>query len=209
MKMMMGKIRDSGDKLFLLALFLLGLAVAHGMVSWYQRIRLSEPILLGTTGLAVPMPADEGWQTPTAWGISSLGPILRARLTLPSLSAEVVCLYRKTDESINTREQLITEVEKEGYQVSDFGEIEVGRSRMMWIEAETPKTYNTIFFGVAGLSHSAALQLTVTSQDPELARRIFMSIAEKIRYRPPMVPDEKGLTQRNWTPSHQERAGHG
>ncbi|MBN1124344.1 MAG: hypothetical protein JXA82_04995 [Sedimentisphaerales bacterium] len=199
MKMMIGKIRDSGDKIFLLVLFILGLAVAQGMVSWYHRIRLTEPIPLEKTGLAIPMPADEGWQTPTAWGMSSLGPILRARLALPSVSAEVVSLYRTTDEVVSTREQLISEVEKKGYQVADFGEIEVGRSRMMWIEAEMPKTYDTIFIGVVALSNSATLQLNVTSHDPELARRIFISIAEKIRYRPQIIPDDKGITQWNST----------
>ena len=170
--------------MFLLALFALGLGIAQALVIWYQRVQLSSPVPLGQTGLAVPLPTGPGWTTAGAWRLGPRGPVLEARLQHAGVEAEVQCHYRPSDEPISTRQQLAQELEENGYPVVNSGRLRLGQTEMLWVQTEGRSSGRAIFLAVVSLNQ-AVLELRVSSLDSELARRVFMAVGERIRYRPP------------------------
>lgn len=180
-------MRDGADKLFLLALFALGLVIAQVLVIGYQHVKLSAPIPLGQTGLAVPLPTGPGWTGSPAWRLGPAGAALAANLRHAGVQVDVRCVYRPSDEVLNSRQELIDALEEHGYQVADSGRFRLGRTEMLWVETHGRGQGQTIFLGVVSLD-KAILELEVSSPDLDLARRIFMAVAEKIRYRPPPDP---------------------
>jgi len=114
--------------------------------------------------------------------------MLVANLRHPSAQAEMQCLYRPSDEIIVSRARLSEVLQRDGLQVADSGRLRLGRAELHWVQAEgSGSPGQTVFLGVMSLDR-AWVELRVKSLDADLARRVFIAVCEKIRYRPPPDP---------------------
>ena len=92
MKMVIGKIRESLDKLFLLGLFAAGLGIAQYLVQVRSHIELSRPVVLPDEGLSIRLPISTGWQSKPAWihDPQENGYFITAVFDAPSHKASIV-----------------------------------------------------------------------------------------------------------------------
>jgi hypothetical protein len=187
MKMMIGKIRESLDKLFLLGLFAVGLGIAQYLVLVRSRIELSKPIVLPDEGLSIRLPVSTGWQSKPEWNLDPRenGYFIQAIFDAPSHKAQLWCGYRPYSEKDGTIQERLTQ--RAAYrkaQVVQVGERSLRGIQMNWVLAMPEQGQFAMFYG-AGLAGDRVVELEVLCQtDPDFARRIFMTVADGLRYKP-------------------------
>ncbi len=198
--MIIGKIRDSSDKLFLLGLFAAGLAIAQYLVVVRSRIELSPPLALPEEGLSIRLPVGAGWQSQPKWLYNQREErsIIRAKFVVPNHQADLFCSigpYSKEDGTI--QERLTRQAAFHKAQIVQVGERKLRNIQMNWVLAVRDQSPFGMFYGVGMVGDDRAIELEVISPtDADLARRIFMTVADGLRYKPkPAPPDIKNVAK--------------
>jgi len=189
-----GKIRESRDKLFLLGLFAVGLGIAQYLVMVRSRIELSRPVVLPDEGLSIRLPVSEGWQSKPEWILDpqEQGYFIQAVFDAPSHKAQLWCGYRPYSEKDGTIQERLTQ--RAAYrkaQILKVGERSLRGIQMNWVLAMPEQGQFAMFYG-AGMAGDRVVELEVLCQtDPDFAQRIFMTVADGLRYKP-KPPDVEG-----------------
>jgi hypothetical protein len=199
MKMVIGKIRESLDKLFLLGLFAVGLGIAQYLVLVRSRIELSRPIVLPNEGLSIRLPVSTGWKSRPEWILDprEKGYIIQAVFDAPSHKAQLLCGYRPYLEKDGTIQERLTR--RAAYlkaQIIKVGERSLRGIQMDWVLAMPEQGQFAMFYGT-GKAGDGIIELEVLCQaDPDFAQRIFMTVADGLRYKPkPPSPDAPNVTE--------------
>jgi hypothetical protein len=193
MKMMIGKIRESLDKLFLLGLFAAGLGIAQYLVLVRSRIELSRPVVLPDEGLSIRLPVSTGWQSKPEWILDprEQGYFIQAIFDAPSHKAQLWCGYRPYLEKDGTIQERLTQ--RAAYrkaQIIQVGERSLRGIQMNWVLAMPEQGQFAMFYGTGKAGEDRVVELEVLCQtDPDFARRIFMTVADGLRFKakPPDV----------------------
>jgi hypothetical protein len=191
MKIIFGKIRESMDKLFLLALFAAGLGIALYLIQNRRPIELSPPVAIPAEGLSICMPIGPGWKSQAEWAFHrrEQSYIIQAQFDAPNNKATLICgfgAYTKEEGTIQERLTQRAAHYKAG--IEEVGELRLGNIDMNWVKAVPQQGQFTVFYGAGMAGSDRVVELEVVGQpDPDLARRIFMTVAEGLRYklRPP------------------------
>ncbi len=187
MEIGLDKLKASAGKLFLLGLFALGLAVAQIMVIAAHRIELSEPIQLDSD-LSVSVPSGQGWGATISSADRRTGVLgtIRAKLVIGPLSAaEVRCTHRLIPEDQSLDQLLVGRFSRDqnSWRLHDHGEIRLANLTIHWIQATANDSPTEVFLGIGQLSPTRIIEVQViVSDDPELARRIFMTVVNSIHF---------------------------
>jgi hypothetical protein len=193
MKMMIGKIRESLDKLFLLGLFAAGLGIAQYLVLVRSRIELSKSIDLPDGGLSIRLPVSTGWQPESEWTLDPRenGYFIQAVFNSPSHKAKLWCGYRPYLEKDGTiQERLTRRAAYNKSQILKVGERSLRGIQMNWVLAMPEEAQFAMFYGAGMAGGDHVVELEVLCQtDPDLAQRIFMTVADGLRFKakPPDV----------------------
>lgn len=192
--MVIGKIRESLDKLFLLGLFAAGLGIAQYLVLVRSRIELSRPVVLPDEGLSIRLPISTGWQSKPEWTLDPRqnGYFIQAVFDAPSHKAQLWCGYRPYSEKDGTIQERLTQ--RAAYrkaQIMQVGERSLRGIQMNWVLAMPEQGQFAMFYGAGMAGGDQVVELEVLCQtDPDFARRIFMTVADGLRYKPkPPSPD--------------------
>ncbi|NLH17240.1 MAG: hypothetical protein GX455_11730 [Phycisphaerae bacterium] len=199
--MIFGKIRNSSDKLFLLAIFAAGLGIAQYLVVVRSRIELSPPVVLPEEGLSIRLPVSVGWQSQSKWTFDPRegGSYILAQFAVPSHQANLFCGIRPYSETDGTiQERLTRRAAFHKAQIVQVGERKLRNIQMNWVLAVREQSTFGMFYGVGMAGDDQVIELEVTSPtDADLARRIFMTVADGLRYKPkPPPPDPKNVAKR-------------
>lgn len=187
--MVIGKIRESLDKLFLLGLFAAGLGIAQYLVMVRSRIELSRPVVLPDEGLSIRLPISTGWQSKPEWILDPQenGYFVQAFFDAPSHKAQLWCGYRPYLEKDGTiQERLTRRAAYHRAKIIQVGERSLrGNIQMNWVLAMPEQGQFAMFYGAGMAGSDRVVELEVLCQtDPDFARRIFMTVADGLRYKP-------------------------
>ncbi len=188
------------DKLFLLGLFAAGLLISQYLVLVRNRIELSLPIHLEDTGLSIRLPVGPGWQAIPTWRWDRRERMNRieAQFNAPSHSATVKCGFRPNAANMTVQDRLDRHAAQWKVTPEQGGELYLKNIEIRWFWGQPEKSTYALFYGVGVTSpDQAILELEVLCQtDPDLAMRIFMSVANGLRYRPKSPPpDPKSIAR--------------
>jgi hypothetical protein len=200
MKMVIGKIRESLDKLFLLGLFAVGLGIAQYLVLVRSRIELSRPVVLPDEGLSIRLPVSTGWKSESVWTLDPRenGYYIQAVFDAPSHKAKLWCGYRPYSEKDGTiQERLTQRAAFYKAQIIQVGERSLRGIQMNWVLAMPEQGQFAMFYGAGMAGGDRVIELEVLCQtDPDFARRIFMTVADGLRYKAkPPSPDAPNVTE--------------
>jgi hypothetical protein len=187
MKMVIGKIRESLDKLFLLGLFAVGLGIAQYLVLVRSRIELSRPVVLPDEGLSIRLPVSTGWQSESKWTLDPRenGYLIQAAFDAPSHKAHLWCGYRPYSEKDGTiQERLTRRAAYHKAPIIKVGERSLRGIQMNWVLAMPEQGQLAMFYGAGMAGGDRVIELEVLCQtDPDFAERIFMTVADGLRYK--------------------------
>jgi hypothetical protein len=181
-----------GDKVAILGLFVVALLAARFLVASRHVILLSEPILLTHAGLALSMPAGNGWQSENQWTyqddiftLSSFFGIDPQRIT-----AGAGCQYRLTAQTDTTERRFEHQAFEIGGIVVEKGRVQVDSITIDWAQIDNPQIPLRIILGFARLPGDRQLDIAVyqTAGDDELAKRVFERIVNSLQFEEQQVP---------------------
>lgn len=157
------------DKLALLGLFVLSLAVAKLLVVSKSAVRLSSPIELPYSGLSLSLPSGNGWQSELKWRYQQNGFTLKSALAVKQsvFRAHAQCRYllaadsRPLPELFNERESAI-----EG-RATQTGQTKIANLTIDWARIEKIERSTVLFFATARLPDNRQLDIDILGSADE------------------------------------------
>lgn len=174
------------DKIALLGMFALALFIANIIVSVKSAIIFSEPIELAHTGLSIPVPLGNGWQSDKKWDYEKNTFILSSYFTLdtdrPTVGAYYV--YMLNAEKIGPQaffEQKTTEI---GGRILRTGQKQIKGLSIDWAQIEQPEFSFNSFLATAELPYNRRLSIEVRQiiGDIDMAEKVFNKILDSINF---------------------------
>jgi len=177
----------SAAEIVLLGIFALGLLWASAVVSYRNKIRLSEPIELKLRGVSVSLPVEGGWQGSQTWAYNRQEDMfaLTGRLLVGSkVGAVVQWRFMAASGSVMPEDLLL---ERAGADEVEVEIVDAGRIQadveMDWVHGRLLGRLRDIFLGTARVGQGAIVELeVVTPGDAELARRVFRAVAASLKF---------------------------
>lgn len=183
-----------GDKVALLGLFVVAVSAAHFLVVLKSSIPLSEPIQLANAGLAVSMPAGNGWQSENQWtyqdNIFALYSVFAVEPRKPMAFAR--CQYHLKARQIAPEWRFESQAYMVGGFVVETGQISAGSVTIDWARIDSPKLLLCVVSGTVLLPDDRQLDIEVyqTAANAEMAGRVFKRIAGSLQFTDSQVPKE-------------------
>lgn len=180
----------SAAEIVLLGIFAVGLLWASFVVSYRNKIRLSEPIELklnGVSGVSVSLPVGGGWQGSQTWAYNRQEDMfaLTGRLLVGSkMGAVVQWRFMVASGSVMPEDLLL---ERAGADEVEVEIVDAGRIQadveMDWVHGRLPGRLQDIFLGTARIGGDRVVELeVVTPGDEELAGRVFRAVAASLKF---------------------------
>lgn len=177
----------SAAEIVLLGIFALGLLWASAVVSYRNKIRLSEPIELKLSGVSVSLPVGDGWQGSQTWAYNRQEDMfaLTGRLLVGSkMGAVVQWRFMAASGSVMPEDLLL---ERAGADEVEVEIVDAGRIQadveMDWVHGRLPGRLQDIFLGTARIGGDRVVELeVVTPGDEELAGRVFRAVAASLKF---------------------------
>ena len=174
----------SAAEMVLLGIFALGLLVASSVVSFRNKIRLSEPMELKLAGVSVSLPAGGGWQHWDQWKYNKTEDVnaLSGHLLVGSkVGAIVQWRFMGVSDSLMPEDRLSIRAGTDEVKIVKAGQIQADVP-MDWVQARLRGRLKDVFLGTARVGHGAVVELeVVTFDDAELAERIFRAVAVSLK----------------------------
>lgn len=177
----------SAAEIVLLGIFAVGLLWASAVVSYRNKIRLSEPIELKLSGVSVSLPVGGGWQGSQTWVYNRQEDMfaLTGRLLVGSkMGAVVQWRFMVASGSVMPEDLLL---ERAGADEVEVEIVDAGRIQadveMDWVHGRLPGRLQDIFLGTARIGGGRVVELeVVTPGDEELAGRVFRAVAASLKF---------------------------
>jgi len=177
----------SAAEIVLLGIFALGLVWASAVVSYRNKIRLSEPIELKLSGVSVSLPVGGGWQGSQTWAYNRQEDMfaLTGRLLVGSkVGAVVQWRFMVASGSVMPEDLLL---ERAGADEVEVEIVDAGRIQadveMDWVHGRLLGRLREIFLGTARIGGGRVVELeVVTPGDEELAGRVFRAVAVSLKF---------------------------
>ncbi len=177
----------STAEIVLLGIFALGLLWASAVVSYRNKIRLSEPIELKLGGVSVSLPVEGGWQGSQTWAYNRQEDMfaLTGRLLVGGkVGAVVQWRFMVVSGSVMPEDLLL---ERAGADEVEVEIVDAGRIQadveMDWVHGRLLGRLQDIFLGTARIGGSRVVELeVVTPGDEELAGRVFRAVAASLKF---------------------------
>jgi len=177
----------SAAEIVLLGIFALGLVWASAVVSYRNKIRLSEPIELKLSGVSVSLPVEGGWQGSQTWAYNRQEDMfaLTGRLLVGSkVGAVVQWRFMVASGSVMPEDLLL---ERAGADEVEVEIVDAGRIQadveMDWVHGRLLGRLREIFLGTARIGGGRVVELeVVTPGDEELAGRVFRAVAVSLKF---------------------------
>ena len=181
--------RYSVAEIALLALFVLGLAIAQIIVKVRHRVILSEPISLIGSGLSVSMSNNLGWEHETSWRHESDNNIaLVGQLQIDrSRGVSVQWRYCFGSPVESAQEILLQRVQQSDSTISDAETLSGSVPMEYGIVTPAGGSSEPFYFGVVRLDFGRHLELQVYTHQVDLyyAEDILLALAKSIQYELP------------------------
>ncbi len=182
------KTKYSLVEVALFIIFAFSLLAGHLLVIRRQAIKLSKPYVLDFTGISVSVPAGEGWTSYGSWQFynDDSDIMLTAQLTVKgNIVAVVQWRYVIAPEKTTTFRLLSKRAAVGGAEKIKTGQYSVKNALIEWAHAKVPGGIRDVFFGVAQLGNSRAIEVeAMAPSDPELAKQIFAKVCKSLKYEP-------------------------
>lgn len=175
-----------GDKIALLALFVIALLTARLIVAIKSTIVLSEPIKLAHTGLSASIPKGNGWQSKQQWKFLENTFTLSSNFVPgPGRPTWAYCQYLLAAETTSPQirfKQMASEVEGA---VVETDQIQTDTLTIDWAHIQKPEMFLNIFSGTAKLPNDRQLNIEVHEflGDTDLAERAFKQIIKSVNFK--------------------------
>ncbi|MFA5553814.1 MAG: hypothetical protein WCZ89_04440 [Phycisphaerae bacterium] len=180
------KRKIGADKIFLLGLFALSLLIAHIIVKSRTGIILSSPIELPNSGLSIPLPEKNGWQTQKNWRYEQNNFTLNAffKPGIAGVSANVQCTYVLADERESIQVWLEQRAREYLGNIKQQDQKQVGDLKFDWILLSDEQDYANILIATAQLPHGRWLDIEIldTTLESNEAVRIFKAVVSGINF---------------------------
>ena len=182
--------RYSLAEIALLAIFVLGLAIAYMIVEIRHRVILSEPIGLVGSGLSVSMPTNPGWEYETTWRYESDNNMaLIAQLQVGrTRKASILWRYAICSPSESAQDILQQRVQQSDSKIDDIKTLSSPLPMHYTIVYPSGSSDNAFYLGVIPLDFGRHLELQVfihQQLDFSYAETLFRALAGGIHYQPP------------------------
>ncbi len=181
-----------GDKVAILGLFVVALLAARFLVVIKSSIPLSEPIKLADAGLAVSMPAGNGWQSEDKWtnrdNIFILNSVFEIDPRRPTAVAR--CQYHLTAQRSTAERRFEHQAFEIGGTVVEKGQMRLDSITIDWARIENAQIPLRMVLGIARLPGDRQLDIEVyqIAGNGELARRVFDRIVKSLQFKENQVP---------------------
>lgn len=183
-----------GDKIALLGLFVGSLLIARILVVSKSVILLSEPVRLPHAGLAVSMPAGNGWLSEEQWtykdDIFTLNSFFMVDRERPRAWAR--CLYHLQAQQTAPERRFESQAYMVGGFVVEAGQMRAGSVTIDWARIDIPETLFCVVLGTARLPDDRQLDIEVyqTIGNAEMAGRVFKRIADSLQFMDSQIPNQ-------------------
>ena len=138
-----------GDKIALLALFVIALLTARLIVAIKSTLVLSEPIKLAHTGLSASIPKGNGWQSKEQWNFRENTFTLSSNFAPgPGRPTWAYCQYLLAAERTTPQmrfKQMASEVEGE---IVETNQIQTGTLTIDWAHIQKPEIFLNILYKI-------------------------------------------------------------
>jgi len=181
-----------GDKVAILGLLVVALLVARLLVASRSAILLSEPVQLSHAGLAVSMPAGNGWLSEEQWtykdDIFTLNSFFVVDRDRPGAWAR--CLYHLKARQTAPERRFESQAYMVGGFVVEAGQMRAGSVAIYWARIEIPETLFCVVLGTALLPDDRQLDIEVyqATGNAEMAGRVFKRIAGSLQFMDSQIP---------------------
>ncbi len=181
-----GAKKLKADKIALLGLFIMALLVAWFVVGLRSVIVLSEPIELSRTGLAISVPAGNGWRSKKLWVYREDSFILGSNFALSSgrSTALALCRYLFFADRSSPEERFKQRaVEMTGF-IVNTDKIQTDTLVIDWAHIQKPEMLLNVFMGTAKLPNNRQLDIEVSENtgDFKLTEEVFKSIVQSVKF---------------------------
>jgi len=183
-----------GDKVALLGLLVVLLLAARFLVASRSAILLSEPVQLSHAGLAVSMPAGNGWLSEEQWtykdDIFTLNSFFMVDRDRPRAWAR--CLYHLQAQQTAPERRFESQAYMVGGFVVEAGQMRAGSVTIDWARIDIPETLFCVVLGTARLPDDRQLDIEVyqTIGNAEMAGRVFKRIADSLQFMDSQIPNQ-------------------
>ena len=173
------------DKIVMLALLLAGLLIAQILIKAKSKINFLPPIELEHSGLAIPMPVGNGWQTKSDWKFEKnafyIASAFIPRSGRPHAIAE--CQYSVAAEKLSPEEIIKQKAIELKGEIIKTGQIKNDSVTINYAHIEDKKTGNSAFFGYCILPDNRQLEIQAhQASDSDISEKVFFHIAENLKY---------------------------
>ena len=160
--------------------------MSYSVVIYRNRIVLTEPIELNSTGLFVPLPTGVIWHSDKKWNYiesnNSLTLVSTMRLS-GKVEGQLICYYELAAEKMPIDDRLSAQAEIEKAGIADKGSIQLGWTTVEWIQLKFKGSISDSFIGIADLPDGRSLKLVaIMESDPKGAWKLFSSVCEGMKF---------------------------
>ncbi len=174
------------QEIFLLTIFFVGIILSYMVVRHRNRVVLSEPIQLNSTGLAVPLPIGKIWQSEGKWqfnGYENSFTLLSSMLLSGKIEGQLMCNYYIAPELTDIDERLAQQAAQVKASIVDKGQIQLGWTTVQWAQLTVKSAISDSFIGIADLPDGRSIQLLVVMEsNPKGAWQLFSAVWGEIKY---------------------------
>lgn len=169
------------ERLALLSMLIISIAIAALVVMLKTRVGLTGPITLKYVNLSASVPSDNGWQTKKQWVFIDNGFAIGSiyKTTSQKTTALAQCRYQimKIQQPIETqmKQKALSLKDK----ITQQGQIVSGSLNFDWI-----KIGDHTFYAVSNLPNNRLIEVEVqqVTNETEWAKKIFFSIINSVKY---------------------------
>ena len=173
----------SAAEMVLLGIFAVGLLLASSVVSYRNKIRLSEPIELKLSGVSVSLPVGGGWRSSQLWAYNRQEDTfaLTGQLLVGSRMGVIVqWRFMAASEKLMPEDRLSIRAGTDEVEIVDAGQIQADVA-MDWVQGRLRGRLEDVFLGTARVGQGRIVELeVVTPGDEKLAGRVFRAVAASL-----------------------------
>jgi len=174
------------DKIALLGIFILALLIARFVVGLRSTIVLSEPIELPHTGLAISVPAGNGWQSKRLWVYEEDGFNLDSYFVLNQdmSTAQASCRYRFFDDGFSPEELFKQRSMKLYGSIVNKGKMKADPLVIDWAHIQIPEKLLNVLLGTAKLPNNRRLDIEVSDYTGnfKLVEEVFNRVVQGVKF---------------------------